>query len=215
MDLQVAKGLSHPTHYTLKPPPPPADIPKIINNTDPHWVGYTYPYHPESCIKASTHLRFVVPIKGSPHPSISDVWLTPIHAEDAFTNEMLGSVVDYWPRMAENYHSGSPYSISGIAALGLCTMEGSPSEDISQQRPKYGYPTLSMSLEIKKVLPPEGVKWLFMRARAKEIKNGRMDAEIFVLDESLELVALSHQVSFMIDFAHNPAIRPRQKDGKL
>lgn len=72
-----------------------------------------------------------------------------------------------------------------------------------------------MSLEIKKVLPPEGVKWLFMRARAKEIKNGRMDAEIFVLDESLELVALSHQVSFMIDFAHNPAIRPRQKDGKL
>lgn len=215
MNLQFAKGLSYPTHYTLNPPPPPADIAKLTNNTDPHWVSYTYPYHPDSCIKASTHLRFVVPIKPPPHPSISDVWFTPIHAEDAFTNEMLGSVIDYWPRMPENYHSGSPYGISGLAARGLRTMQGSPSEDISQQTPQYGYPTLSMNLEIKKLLPPEGVKWLFMRARAKEIKNGRMDAEITVLDEALELVALSHQVSFIVNFAQTPAIMPRRKDGKL
>lgn len=72
-----------------------------------------------------------------------------------------------------------------------------------------------MSLEIKKVLPPEGVQWLFLRARAKEIKNGRMDAEIAILDEGFELVALSHQVSFIVDMAQIPAIRPRQRDGKL
>lgn len=215
MNLQAAKGLSYPTHYNLNPPPPPTDIAKITNNTDPHWVSCTYPYHPDSLIKASTHLRFVVPIKGPPHPSISDLWLTPIHAEDAFTNEMLGSVIDYWPRMVENYRTGSPYSISGIAARGLRMAEGSRLEDISRQRPQHVYPTLSMSLEIKKVLPPEGVKWLFMRARAKEIKNGRMDAEIAILDEAFELVALSHQVSFIVDLATNPAMWPRQKDGKL
>lgn len=94
-------------------------------------------------------------------------------------------------------------------------MQGSPSEDVSQQIPKYRYPTLSLSLEVKKVLPPEGVKWLFMRARAKEIKNGRMDAEITILDEAFELVALSHQVSFIVDVAKKSAIEPRWKDGKL
>lgn len=219
MNFQVARGLSYPTHYALNPPPPPADTAKLADNTDPHWVSYTYPYHPVSPIKASTHLRYVVPIKGPPHPSVSDVWLTPIHADDAFTNEMLGSVIDFWPRMVENYHKGSPYSISGIAARGLCTMQGSLSEDISQQTPQHMYPTVSISLEIKKVLPPEGVKWLFMRARAKEIKNGRMDAEIVILDEDFELVALSHQVSFMVNStkkpAIRPAIRPRQNDEKL
>lgn len=215
MNLQVAKGLSFPTPYTLDPPPPPANIAKLADNTDPLWVSCIYPYHADSFFKASTHLRFVVPIKGPPHPSISDIWLTPVYAEDTFTNEMLGSVIDYWPRMVENYRSGSPYGISGLAARGLCAMHGFPSEDFSQQTPQYRYPTLSMSLEIKKVLPPEGVQWLFLRARAKEIKNGRMDAEIAVLDEGLELVALSHQVSFIVDMAKSPAIRPRQKDGKL
>lgn len=215
MNLEVAKGLSYPTHYILKPPPPPANIAKLADNTDPNWVSCTYPYHPDSFIKASTHLRFVVPTQGPSHPSISDLWLTPIHDEDAFTNELLGSVIDYWPRMVENYHSGSPYSVSGLAARGLCTMQGSPPEDISRQIPQYAYPTISMSLDVKKLLPPEGVKWLFMRAQAKEIKNGRLDAEITILDEALELVALSHQVSFIVNLAEKPVLRSRQKDGKL
>lgn len=94
-------------------------------------------------------------------------------------------------------------------------MQGSPSEDISQKIPQFRYPTLSLSLEVKKVLPPEGVQWLFMRARAKEIKNGRMDAEITILDEGLELVALSHQVSFIVNVANKSALGPRWKDGKL
>lgn len=54
-----------------------------------------------------------------------------------------------------------------------------------------------MHLEVKKRLPPEGSEWLFMRARSTT-KNGRFDAEIMIMYERLELVALSHQIAFIV-----------------
>lgn len=50
------------------------------------------------------------------------------------------------------------------------------------------------NIEFKKLLPPQGVDWLFVRARAKQIKDGRMDVEVTILDEESELVALSNHV---------------------
>ena len=72
-----------------------------------------------------------------------------------------------------------------------------------------------MTLEIKKLLPPQGVKWLFMRAQAKDIANGRMDAEVTILNEKLELVALSHHICFVIDNAHGPMNKAAPGKGKL
>lgn len=47
----------------------------------------------------------------------------------------------------------------------------------------FWYPTLLLNLEIKKVLLSEGAEWLFLRVRAKMIKQGRMDLEVVVLDQ--------------------------------
>ena len=58
--------------------------------------------------------------------------------------------------------------------------------------------SLSVGFEMKKVLPPGGVPWLFLRAQIKKILNGRLDAEILVLDEKLELVAVSHQINRIV-----------------
>lgn len=35
--------------------------------------------------------------------------------------------------------------------------------------------TLSISTEIKKKLPDEGVRWLYLRSEVKSIQNGKMD----------------------------------------
>ena len=59
-----------------------------------------------------------------------------------------------------------------------------------------------MGLEIKKLLPAEGVRWLFVRARAEQIRKGRMDVEVVILDEGMDLVALSQHVCF-VDIARN------------
>lgn len=60
------------------------------------------------------------------------------------------------------------------------------------------FPTLVLNLEIKKLLPPAGVEWLFVRVRPKQIRNGRMDLEIVVMDEENEIVALSSHVALLV-----------------
>jgi hypothetical protein len=58
--------------------------------------------------------------------------------------------------------------------------------------------TMSMFTEIKKKLPAEGVRWLYLRVEAKSIQNGRMDFEVLLFDEAMELVAISNQVAQLV-----------------
>jgi hypothetical protein len=58
--------------------------------------------------------------------------------------------------------------------------------------------TLSMSTEMKKKLPEDGVRWLYMRTEAKKLEGGRMDMEVLIFDETMDLVAISHQVAWIV-----------------
>jgi hypothetical protein len=58
--------------------------------------------------------------------------------------------------------------------------------------------TLSMSTEIKKKLPKDGVRWLYLRTEAKKLEGSRMDLEVLLLDETMDLVAISHQVAWIV-----------------
>lgn len=58
--------------------------------------------------------------------------------------------------------------------------------------------TLTMSTEIKKTLPKDGVRWLYLRTETKGIQNGRMDLQVRLLDEGMDLVAISHQVTQIV-----------------
>ena len=75
------------------------------------------------------------------------------------------------------------------------------------------YPTLLLNLDVKKALPAEGVKWLFSRVQAKQIKNGRYDLEVILMDAEGDLVALSHHVVFAVSAERNTA--GRKKPEKL
>lgn len=50
----------------------------------------------------------------------------------------------------------------------------------------------------KKLLPPEGVECLFLRERAKQIKNGRFDVEATIMDADGELVVVVNLVAFIV-----------------
>jgi hypothetical protein len=78
----------------------------------------------------------------------------------------------------------------------------------------FWYPTLLLNLDIKKDLPPEGVKWLAVRVQMKKIKNGRMDLDVHVLDAEGEVVALSHHVGLVVDASRNLADR-KKPDAKI
>jgi len=56
---------------------------------------------------------------------------------------------------------------------------------------------------VKKLLPQEGVEWLFVRVKAKVIRNGRFDLDVEVWDEKGELVANSVHASLVMDASRN------------
>ncbi len=68
---------------------------------------------------------------------------------------------------------------------------------------KYWYPTLVLNLDVKKLLPEEGVEMLFVRVRAKVVRNGRFDLDVSVWDEKEEMVAHSNHASLVLDAARN------------
>ena len=68
---------------------------------------------------------------------------------------------------------------------------------------RYWYPTLALNLDVKKLLPEEGVDLLFVRVQAKVVKNGRFDLDVSVWDEEGEMVAQSNHASLVLDASRN------------
>lgn len=54
-----------------------------------------------------------------------------------------------------------------------------------------------MTTEIKK--DPKGLKWVFLRARALKIENGRFDTLVYICDEEGELLAFAKHVSLIVE----------------
>ena len=134
--------------------------------------------------------------------------------------DSLGYVVDMWPQVVEAYRGKDP-QIASPASTTTTNQEQKQQVGKDGIPPKsawanFWYPTLLLNLEVKKVLPPEGVEWLFVRVRAKQIKNGRLDLEVIVLDEGGDIVALSSHVALILGAERNMAERKEgPKDGKL
>ncbi len=218
MDMHAKHGVSYDTNYRLVPAAAPADVLNLASGSESQWTKWTFPWHAKSFLKPYTHYNFYVPINGPPHPSLTDVWISPENTDDVFTTETLGSIADIWPRMVENYCPESEWSTTSLVRRALeRTQTSSTDADFGFGRhpQAFWYPTLSMTLEIKKILPPQGVKWLFMRAQAKRIQNGCMDAEVTILDQNSDLVALSHHVCLVIDNWDGPLKRTQHKGGNL
>lgn len=65
------------------------------------------------------------------------------------------------------------------------------------------FPTLSMSLDVKKGPPEGGWEWLFVRIEIHQIKDGRFDYQVVILDEGRELVALSTHANLIVSSDRN------------
>jgi hypothetical protein len=150
--------------------------------------------------KASQKVHFHFPRHGQVVRSIGDEWICFKNGEK-FTNASLGFIADMWPMPVEQFRDEkNPYDV-----------DLRDSEAANKKPARYWYPTLLLNLDIKKALPEEGVEWLFARVRAKQIKNGRMDLEVIIMDESGDIVALSHHVTLVLDSSRNTSARSHDK----
>jgi hypothetical protein len=193
-NISTEEGVSFSTAWKLQPAPLPADLSKFESDEDPNWAARErWPF--SDFRKATLNVRSFFPRAGQPAPGIIDEWLCLRNGEN-WTNEALGSVVDTFPQVIEGYILGDdPYSVENERS-------GKKEEQVG-----FWYPTVLLNMDVKKALPKEGVKWLFVRLQAKRIKNGRFDLEIVVLDEGGDVVALSHHVCFAVSAARNTAAR--------
>lgn len=80
---------------------------------------------------------------------------------------------------------------------------------------RFWYPTLLLNLDIKKSLPEEGVEWLFARVDTKQIKDGRMDIDLVILDEEGDIVALSTHVALAVDVSRNTGGGKKKGESKI
>jgi len=200
-NIMTEEGVSYPTTWSLDPPPLPADVSKFDSGTDANWAERKrWPF--AHFRKATQQVRSMFPRNGQPKQSIIDEWLCLRNGEN-WTNESIGSVVDTFPQVIESYLLGEdPYSIEIEQRF-----SAKEQEQHMKGNPGFWYPTLLLNLDMKKALPEEGVRWLFVRLQSKQIKNGRFDLEIVVLDERGDLVALSHHACLAVSSARNVAAR--------
>jgi hypothetical protein len=194
-NIAAEKGVTFDTGYELSPPAPLVDLSLLRQDKDENWARQgAMPF--ASFRKASRKVQFHLPRRGQAFRSIGDEWLCFSNGE-RFTNESLGYVADTFPMPVEQFREDKNlYDVSPSGA------------QLAVVKPtRYWYPTLVLNLDIKKALPEEGVEWLFCRVRAKQIKKGRMDLEIIIMDKGGEIVALSNHVCLVLGSERNTAAR--------
>jgi hypothetical protein len=185
-NLDTEKGVTFETGWSLDGQPPPVDLHLLKNGQDKNWSRA--PPSPFAAFrKASQQAAFHLPRQGQSLLGCIDSWNTfNTVAPEKFTNTTLGFLSDVWLQQP---------------------LETMLKDEDSKKT--FWYPTVLLNLDIKKALPEEGVEWLFVRVRAKKVKNGRYDLEIIIMDEDGDIVALSNHVVLALDASRNLAKRTR------
>ncbi|EXJ96320.1 hypothetical protein A1O1_01446 [Capronia coronata CBS 617.96] len=207
-NLSTESGLSLDTAYEPYPRVLPADLALLgSQGQDANYTLRSKDPFPQFRRAAQNIQMFLVRPDRKPvgrPKAINDQWVRFAPggkvANGRWTTDALGFVVDMFPQIVESYVN--PFVEE--AALGQHSeTELQDYLRSSEPRAKYWYPTLALNLDVKKLLPPEGVEWLFVRVKAKAIRNGRFDLDVEVWDVDNELVATSCHASLVVDASRN------------
>ena len=211
-------GLTLDTAYVLHPAPVVANLKQLAKEgNDENYAWRSKEPFPQFR-RAVTHiqLHLLKPDRRPPWPrSMVDQWIrfAPHRRSGGrWTNDAMGYLVDIFPQVVEQYIN----PVAEQAAITITDQE-ELTKIVKENEPKakYWYPTLSLNLDVKKLLPEGGVEWLFVRVRAKKIHKGRIDLDVEVWDTEDELVALSHHASLVLDTSRNMTRSGSEKKGKI
>jgi len=210
-NLTTESGLSLPTHWALSPPPTSVSSAVALRRDgDPNWT--LQKHRPFSTFrKVGQHVNTYLLREAPAEKAIVDEWVCFSREDQRFTQESLGFVSDLFPQIVEHRYSAADVAaglrgdeaLSGTIQLQDADSQKPLAENLKNEWARFWYPTVLLNLDIKKALPAEGVEFLFVRVRAKQIKNGRFDLEVTILDESGDLVALSTHVALVLGSERN------------
>ncbi|KAF7528951.1 hypothetical protein G7054_g10007 [Neopestalotiopsis clavispora] len=192
-NIGLESGLTLPTAWRLDPAPPPADLEALAaRGTDGTWAEWKSP-RPEFRKASLNAQMYTVRRSGRVDRGVVEQWIR-LRSGEPWTNTHLGFLGDMFPLMVESYDEDE----GAIGAAGVSSQK---------QLYRHWYPTLALNLDVKKLLPPGGCPWMFVRVQSKMIANGRKDLEVIIMDDKHEIVALSHHVAMILDSSRNLAKR--------
>jgi hypothetical protein len=208
-NISTETGVTYSTNWNLHPQSlPVSSLAALDSGNDPHWAErHEWPF--VDFRKASTKVRSWFPRAGQRSPACLDMWYCFRDPNSRFTNESLGFVCDTFPQIIEQYVLGfDPYSAEFEQRYSQAEQK-----ELMNIKARMWYPTLLLNLEVKKALPEEGLRFMFVRLEAKTIKNGRYDLEVTAFDPEGDLVAISNHVCFAVSSDRNLAARRKEVKG--
>ncbi|KAL3477855.1 thioesterase-like superfamily-domain-containing protein [Aspergillus californicus] len=145
-----------------------------------------------------------------------------LYGVDSAQVKRKNGVVDQWARLRPEGEGGvTRWSNESVVFLidmfpmaldGFDTMAAEAAEQEGEgggAMAKFWFPTVTLCIDLKKRLPAGGEEWLYSRVVTKEVRNGRTDLDVTVLDEKGEVVALSTQVGLVVSASRNIGKRAR------
>lgn len=229
-------GISLQTGWQLTPCRP-MDLQMLEMDLDTEWISYQTAFHRDGFRRAHSYVRTFIPKSWPSNIKFTEQWILPgwdclpqgscvaRNEQDKarWTTEMIQFAIDMSFPVQENFFPQTDRLPMGSIAATLefaeaqkkARVQGNPNwrelELDGSRKPitQTVHVTLSMSTEIKRNLPPEGVRWLYLRTEAKNITGGRMDLEILLCDENMDLIAISQHVAHII-----PSAQKQEKGGK-
>lgn len=230
-NFDVAVGPTADTAWTLSPATKPLPDFAAVDKRerDPNWVSYGFE---EALIQFTTQFECLTPRGGQVSAGVIDQWFR--YRPNVDGRKLTGPEISFF---ADGIPSISDTLLAngGIFDAGRITREshaldalnpGSTAglkQTIGDLRNLTVFNT-TIVLDIafqSRTDPFEGKggiqgQWAFVRGVAKAVKDGRMDMELVILDEKMEILAAASQVVYVLEAARN--IRKSRKDkskGKL
>ncbi|OAQ60217.1 thioesterase family protein [Pochonia chlamydosporia 170] len=147
----------------------------------------------------------LLPREGFPVDGVCDAWHGFL-ADERMDAAYLALIADSTPSMSDTLlYNGGPYDAHTFHKQmadwakenpGVpCVITNSIAE--AMQATHFNI-TLTMDIEYKRRLPEDGLRWVFTRASTKMLHGGRMDVDVTICDEDMELVATSQQVILVL-----------------
>ncbi|RYP83145.1 hypothetical protein DL769_001451 [Monosporascus sp. CRB-8-3] len=198
-------GPTVPTDWRLHPPPRPApNFDRVLaHQPDEHWL----PAHlAGEILPINRHQLILNPRDGFPVDGICDAWSTFLGGE-RMDATCLTFMTDLIPSMSDTLlRNGGIFD----ARASFVKMEkwaeknpGVPAELTNSfkeaMRATVFNQTVTLDIEFKRRLPKEGIQWTFTRSESRMLERGRLDLDVTICDEKMELLCLARQVILVLD----------------
>ncbi|KAJ0416648.1 thioesterase-like superfamily-domain-containing protein [Aspergillus carlsbadensis] len=200
-------GVSSSTEWELHPAPVPGsasdgsvDLRRLgETGIDASWARLDTPFNEFRRATTQVELFGVDPNKTKRKNGIVDQWarLKPNGQVKRWSNEGVVFLTDMFPMALD----GIDTMASGTAA----------SENGAGPTAKYWFPTVTLSIDLKKRLPLNGKEWLYSRVVTRQLQDGRTDLDVTVLDQKGEVIALSTQIGLVVSASRNIGKRGKSK----